>query len=311
MLVSSYQNGITAGFAPPKRSHEWDSPRGVVGGWSADSVRRHTKWLYGVQLEGLTGVGISLTLTVRDLPPNPQEWAALRRAWWMRVQRFAPGIIRAHWVTEWQRRGVPHMHLAVFVEPGSAWDDNVELLAWLWVATAGKYGADRLGQDATRLASAPAEPTPAAGQAERPVAGVTAERTGPALSIAAVGWLKYLSKHASRGVHHYQRQGTPDGWEGRSGRLWGHWGGWPTGEPMRFELDRHAGYRLRRLVQAWRVADARAAGDWKRLAYARRMLKGSYDDGTAHRGVSDWISEPMVLAMLALMDDQGEGIEQR
>lgn len=310
MLVSSYQNGTTAGFPPPKRSHEWDSPRGDVGGWSADSVRRHTKWLYGVQLEGLDGVGISLTLTVADLPPSPAEWKRLRDVWWQRCKRHAPGLLRAHWVTEWQRRGVPHMHLAVFAEPGSLWAENHELLAWLWLGVAWKYGARSQAQDATLLASAPAA-TEGAEPSGRTSPGVTGGRPQPALSIAAVGWLKYLSKHASRGVHHYQRQGTPEGWEGRSGRLWGHWGPWPVGEPMRFELDRHAGYRLRRLVQAWRVADARAAGDWKRLAYARRMLKGSYDDGTAHRGVSDWISEPMVLAMLALMDDQGEGIEQR
>jgi hypothetical protein len=58
-----------------------------------------------------------------------------------------------------------------------------------WLSLAAAYGAGEVGQ------------------AVVPITG-------------ALGWSKYLSKHASRGVAHYQRQGTPPGWT-KTGRLWG------------------------------------------------------------------------------------------
>ena len=50
--------------------------------------------------------------------------------------------------------------------------------------------------------------------------------TGP------LGWLQYLSKHAARGVRHYQRSGRPAGWH-NTGRLWRHSrSGWPVVDPV-------------------------------------------------------------------------------
>jgi hypothetical protein len=106
--------------------------------------------------------------------------------------------------------------------------------------------------------------------------------TGP------VGWLKYLSKHAARGVRHYQRQGTPAGWE-RTGRLWGKSGGWPEVEPLRLQLTTRQGHQLRRLVKRYAIAQARAAAlgyeragkatkaaaAWDSVSYLRGMLKSS------------------------------------
>ncbi|MFO5973161.1 hypothetical protein, partial [Pseudomonas aeruginosa] len=58
------------------------------------------------------GPAAALTPTVRDCPPTSDDWHRLLKAWAMRMQRA--GMIRLHWVTEWQRRGVPHLHCAIW-----------------------------------------------------------------------------------------------------------------------------------------------------------------------------------------------------
>jgi hypothetical protein len=109
--------------------------------------------------------------------------------------------------------------------------------------------------------------------------------------------LKYLSKHAARGAKHYQRQGHPEGWE-KTGRLWGYTGDWPTFEPMELTgLNSVEFYRVRRILRAWARADARAAGDWKRLSYLRHPRR--VDEKTSRfQGVSEWIPEHVTLRLI-------------
>ncbi|WP_151082275.1 hypothetical protein [Nocardioides cynanchi] len=128
--------------------------------------------------------------------------------------------------------------------------------------------------------------------------------TGP------VGWLKYLSKHAARGVRHYQRQGKPAGWE-RTGRLWGKSSGWPVVAPLQMDLTTQQGHRFRRLVRRYAIADARAkaisheragqmvkaAGEWDRVSYLRGMLKSSDRVLGACRGVSEWGSQEIAVGL--------------
>lgn len=102
----------------------------------------------------------------------------------------------------------------------------------------------------------------------------------------ATGWLKYLGKHASRGVAHYHRQGKSAGWES-TGRLWGKGGVWPVGEPVHGVMDVPTFRRLRRMIRAYTVAQARAdllasapgstahAAARRRLTWARHMLRCS------------------------------------
>jgi hypothetical protein len=274
VLVTAYLNGQTAGHSA---DHErTPGRRDVVKGWTSAAVRRHTKWLYSIDASCLRGQGYAVTLTVRDCPSSAGEWHALRRRFIKRLERA--GLIRFHWVTEWQRRGVPHMHGALY------WDDlglldalALVLRAWLDVAAAHRPAAG--SQDVKRI-------------------------------DGATGWLQYLSKHASRGVKHYQRSGHPEGWD-KTGRLWGYGGEWPVVEPMQFDLDRHAGYRYRRLIRAWTVADARATGDPARIAWARRMLTCSDPKLSPVRGVSGWVPESVSVALVALLAEQGEGVIQR
>ena len=264
------------------------SKRGVIKGWSAAAVRRHTKWLYSIDAPRLTGVGIALTLTMRDTPPTADEFQRLREAL---VQRWRDaGATRFHWVIEWQRRGTPHIHAAVYFPEGTDPEVTAAKLVFGWSAIATHYGV--------RLAAQHFD-----------------EISGP------LGWLQYLSKHAARGVKHYQRNGHPEGWE-KTGRLWGKGGEWPEDVPMRFDLTTPAYHRYRRLVRSWRVADARAelasartpelaAKARRRVTYSRRMLACNEPRLSAVRGVSDWLPEDVSLSLLALLEADGFDVIQR
>jgi len=277
MLVSAYANGATAGSPPPPRNHDNDAPRKNITGWSKDASRRNTRFLYSVETPGLTGVGAALTLTVKDLPPSAAEWQLMRRAWLARCRRA--GAIRAHWVVEWQRRGHPHLHVAVYWPEGTPEPSALGLPVVWWLNVASEYGASWEGQDGKLI-------------------------DGP------LGWLQYLSKHAARGAAHYQRSGHPPGWE-KTGRLWGHVGTWPVGEPMRFDMRGPAYWRYRRLVRSWRVAQARSAGDARRIGYARRMLSCNEPNLSAVRGVSEWVSESVALEFIGLLVAEGHPVSQR
>lgn len=258
--------------------------RGKVTGWSPGAVRRHTKWLYSVDTEMLDGQGFALTLTLRNTPESADALHAIRRAWLKRVERL--GAIRVHWVIEWQRRGTPHIHAAVYFRSFDGLPDGFRnqavmgtVMTSAWVDVATRYGTTLSAQHWDTI-------------------------DGP------LGWLQYLSKHASRGVKHYQRSGHPEGWE-RTGRLWGHGGEWPADAPARFDMSREAFWRYRRLVRSWRIADARSSGDPKRIAYARKMLACPLPKLSAVRGVSDWLPELVTLSFIGLLVSDGFEISER
>ena len=281
--VGGYVNGSSAGIAGRPTVHK----RGEIKGWTAATVRRHQRWLWSIRSEELTAgglYGVAFTLTVRDLPESAEAWKRLRDDW-IRTLKYR-GLVRLHWVTEWQRRGVPHMHVAAYfesemVEFGIARRPTpvVMLAISSWTSLAARYGANVRAQD-----YAPID--------------------------AVKGWLEYLSKHAARGVKHYQRQGIPEGWE-KSGRLWGYSGEWPRSEPTTWDISTRAFWRYRRLVRSWTLANARASGDARRIAYARRMLKCNDRRRSSVRGVSGWIPEAVTHELIALLEWEGFAIQQR
>jgi hypothetical protein len=242
-------------LTPPKR--------GKITGWTPAAVRRHTRWLYGIEAPALTGHGYALSLTVKDTPPDAIAWHRARRAWIERL-RYR-GLVRLHWVVEWQRRGTPHLHCAVYFAHELDAAERWQLLSD-WLDVAAPYRPGWRSQDV------------------KPIDG-------------PLGWLQYLSKHAARGVQHYQRNGKPPGWES-TGRLWGYVGQWPASEPIQVDLTPAQAHRFRRLVRSWRVADARAAQDWRRVRYARRMLRCTDPALSAVRGVSEWIPEHVAVRLL-------------
>lgn len=289
-VVTLYKHGMTAGVSPGKNDHV-RALRGTCGGWSRGATRRNTRFLYSIEEDQLTGDGFAFTGTVRDCPGDAAAWHAVRRAFEKSMIRA--GLIRQHWVTEWQRRGVPHLHCAFWfpAELVAAHGRRAfaEMLVNCWCWTASSCGAKPRGQDC------------------HPITG-------------AVGWFQYVSKHAARGVRHYQRcrESIPAGWRYETGRMWGKVGDWPVRERMRFDLQSERGDRgffaYRRLVRSWRVASCRPAvseGDKRRLISARGMLRCSEPALSRVRGVSEWAGLDVSLAFFANLAARGFSITEQ
>ena len=141
-------------------------------------------------------------------------------------------------------------------------------------------------------------------------------RSGGRADHGSLGWLEYLSKHASRGVAHYQRRGTPAGWT-KTGRLWGG-RTWPVVEPVEAVITDVTMRRVRRLVRSYVVADARTAAlkarpgsvearrAWARVSWARRMLRCNDRGLSAVRGMSEWVPGSVLIQFAVLAGWSGE-----
>lgn len=277
-VLTVYRHGGKGGVPPMKNSHD-RAPRGDVSGWSTGATRRNTQFLMSIREAELTGAGFAVTLTLRDCPPTAADWHRIRKAWTMRMQRC--GMIRLHWVTEWQRRGVPHLHCAIWFAEGCPLSVARYWCIEHWLAVAHElYGAGNKGQFIHPI-------------------------TGP------VGWFQYLSKHAARGVSHYQRSAAnmPEGWKTKTGRVWGKWGEWPVQEEVKIHLQDQLGdggwFAYRRLCRSWRVSDSRSSGDAYRIRSARAML--SCPDRSRARviGVMEWIPYEVQMGFLANLAGRG------
>ena len=254
--------------------------RGRVGGWTAGSSRRNTRFLWSVPPDSLTGQGFSFTLTVRDCPPSPQEWANWCSIYFKRL--FANGAIRLHWVIEWQRRGCPHLHGSVYFpdDMGRAEIENVLLCGWTYK---NPYGAEMQSQRCLPI-------------------------------FDAVGWGQYVAKHAARGVRHYQRspENIPKAWKGKTGRMWGSRGQWVVDEPVRLQMEGKDGdggwYAFRRLVRSYAVSKARQRGDGAGMRYARSMLKAHDRKLAEVRGISSWVPRDVTEQLVENVDARGYAV---
>jgi hypothetical protein len=186
------------------------------------------------------------------------------------------GATRIHWLTEWQRRGVPHLHGCIWLPPhipGHA-------IVHHWLEVSEQYGSTVRGQD------------------HKPINN-------------ALGWLQYLAKHADRGVFNYQRAAAsiPEGWQASTGRMWGHGGDWPLTVPQKLVIDDAGGYALRRIAQRWRLAQARTEPDEvkrrRRIASARKLLQAKRLQSSAVRGIAEWLPRPELRRALIHLASSG------
>lgn len=181
-------------------------------------------------------------------------------------------MLRVHWVMEFQRRGVPHLHAAI-------WFDDRDTGTVLGNARMLAEREYRLKRDWVDLTE-----------------GFRALMISQHVRVidAAVGWFEYLAKHCSRGKYHYQRQreSVPKAWES-SGRVWGHSKGWATQGVETRPLSKVEFHRLRRLVRARRVAEARRGLplNAKQFGRCRRLLKCGQRKASEVRPVSEWMPE--------------------
>ena len=276
-VLTVYRHGMTAGTPPPTTTKRDAVPRGDVQGWSVGATRRNTAFLRSIREDHLDdGPGYALTLTLRTCPATPADWQRLRDTWEKRVRRL--GMIRMHWVTEWTRRRVPHLHCAIWFR--DAYQAHKAIQAWL----------DLTAYD-----------------------GTTERGQHLALLDHIVGWFQYMSKHSSRGAKHYQRnpESVPEAWQKKTGRMWGKSGNWPIQPPVKVHLDNARGagdrgyYVYRRIVRGWRVAEARGSNDWNRVRLARKMLSSTNRGLSDVRGVSEWLPYAVNLRVLHHLVNRG------
>ena len=174
--VSAYQ---------PSGHRRQPPPKSEVSGWTVNSTRSLVRWLYSVDLARIDGHLLAFTFTVRDCPATPDDWKRLREAFFRRMHHR--GVTQIFWLTEWQRRGVPHLHGVIVAPSLSGLCPH-----WEWFEAAKKYGARLESQHINFIHD-------------------------------ARGWMEYLAKHSARGVSHYQRnqKHAPVGWQDKTGRMWG------------------------------------------------------------------------------------------
>lgn len=250
-VIKLLPGGLSGGFAPPPSSSK-PAKRGKVQGWSKGSARRNLQFLWSIDTQSLTGTGFAVTLTTGVTPASSDDWEQARRAWFARLRRR--GMHRYHWVTEWTRIGRPHLHAAVYTTDSAA-IANI-LLAWLEVADSSGW------------------PVSPSAQHIVPISGVD-------------GWLQYVSKHASRGVTHYQHLGKPEGWS-TTGKLWGKGGDWPSESVQELELGVEQFLYFRRRVWDWMLQDMvdRGVDEDFILKTAERWENPEHGN---HHGISGWI----------------------
>jgi hypothetical protein len=263
--IRSYRHGLTVSI-PNRMGNPEPSPRGASVGWSASAARRNLAFLRSIDERELTGHGFAVTLTLRDCPTTPRAWQKLVDVWFKRQARR--DMLRAHWVMEFQRRGVPHLHAAIWFA-----DEVVGGLSHAmisdWVELAADHGAGVKAQDVRPL-------TP------------------------GVGWFIYLGKHASRSYAHYQRQRDTIPAEWLTGcRVWGKRGTFAIQPPEDTAIRRQVFYRIRRASIALDAARLRAAGQFGQAKTLRRLLKRCPTrELSAVRPVSQWMSAETQAALV-------------
>lgn len=269
-IITLSNHGCKVGTAPSITNPE-PPKRGVVGGWSPKSAARNVDFLRSVDYSSLSGIGFAFTGTLKDCPSSSDEWAALRRAFIERLRRI--GLIRSHWVTEWQRRGVPHLHGMFFFPDNVCTVDTRRAVIAHWLELTASYGSKPISQTCKPLHD-------------------------------ALGWSQYSAKHASRGVNHYQRspENIPPEWKNKTGRVWGKTGDWGELSEVKLTTNSDVYYTFRRFLRSWRIADARKSGNRWRVLSAKKCLKCN-DRNLSHvRGMSEWCPVDTSTILLAYAD---------
>ena len=265
-MIKIYFNGLTFGKPPSKSNHK-RAKREKTTGWSESFTRSNKAFLYSVDTKKLDGNGLAFTFTIKNLPATPHDFARIRKNFLAVMARM--GMVRYHWVTEWQKRGVPHLHGCIYF-PFDITLNMYNGVVAAWCGAAGEYIASPRGQDLKLIDS-------------------------------AVGWLKYLAKHGSRSGYHYQRTSKPKEWDS-SGRVWGKGGEWPTRLTEHNEGDYF--HQLRRVIRNWRIADARSSKIPRRIASARSCLKYLDKNKSAVLGMSEWVPESMTFRLVHWFEKQ-------
>jgi len=297
-LITILPNGITSGN-PNYEGNKNPAKRSDTKGWNTQVSRRLRKWFYSVEIKELEGCGIAFTLTVRDCPKSHKDWYQLRESFHKRLHR--DGLQYMQWLTEWQARGVPHLHGIAFFEKDYCTNNLINH----WIKVSGKkYGSRSFGQNAQNITE-------------------------------IGGWMDYLMKHSTRSVINYQRspENIPAGWK-ETGGMWGKYGDWPTREGMCFDICQEGFYVFRRIANQSRHSRIRSRLNEaikerkntnesnitnfrhnltalkKEFAASRKFMSKSNKDDSRFNGTSNWLDMDNSMKIMSYLSKIGYEIFQ-
>ena len=181
-------------------------------------------------------------------------------------------LLRYHWVIEWQRRGVPHLHAVVYESDSSSAQHD-----------GGAIGFGRLIESTWLKYAAPITGASSFGQDVKVIKD-------------SLGWLKYLAKHGSRSISNYQRNpdSVPVSWANSTGRMWGKGGEWNEEDPTEVEMTTAERFDHRRIAVKYLGSCNRG----KEKRYWSKYLSKADKNTSRFLGVSGFISQKDSLRIL-------------
>lgn len=262
--------------------------RGNTRGLTPSAARRCKKFLMSIDPGKLTGHAFTYTFTLPRCPETSDEWGRLKKALFRKFKEM--GCHRHHHVTEWTRRGVPHLHGFIFFH-----DHRTKYLPAFRRTFHGIRTTPR------EVVNVWLEITKKYGTLD------VAQHVQDCNNDISARWFQYLSKHSSRSARHYQRDAekVPKGWKS-TGSMWGKSGSdWPIIQDE-YEIPEQVFHRLRRIVRAHArsraitdLRNAQWASEERRelltrqamgtLQYLRSQKKITNPKQSAVRPISEWV----------------------
>lgn len=218
---------------PPEYSRKRQQPkhlqglkRGNTSGWSKSASQTNTRFLMSIDMQKLSGIPYSVTLTIPalgDEVPNSLEFHNMLNDLFKRMI-YRGNWLRVHWLIEFTAKLTPHVHMTVWVnesEPETPEIGEADLFSstlFNWSQICQKRGL---------------KISPKSQYVRR---------------VDSQVWLEYLSKHGARGKANYQRARLPESWQKSSGRMWGKRGNWSEREqPIEVNFSISEFHTFRRL----------------------------------------------------------------
>lgn len=103
-------------WTPPLQRAETTPPkREKITGWTKGAAQRNRAFLISADPTLLAhDLGYAVTLTLGATPLSAEIWGEIIHRFLVTLRRC--GMIRYHWVTEWTKKGRPHLHLTFFLK---------------------------------------------------------------------------------------------------------------------------------------------------------------------------------------------------
>ena len=195
--VSSMLNGV--GIFRSSNHIRKPGKRSFNQGWTHTTTNNFKKLIFSIDYPKMVETHwlVAGTHTIKHCPENSGYWHTLLDKHNKRLAYHFPGLEYLN-ITEWQRRGVPHLH-ALYAVPKSLFNSQSAaenaikykgVQSWLDLSSL-DYGTTHRGQFYSTV-------------------------------YDIKGWGEYLRKHMSRGVNNYQRSkdNIPHSWSLHTGRVY-------------------------------------------------------------------------------------------